>query len=326
MFGLTVSKLLGISKEPGHYSGKRPDVRDKTIDDFFRELSEPWHSYVGKIEGLTPELERDFRNGTTIEEMNDQLAERIGKYVKFDFRTGAGLTFDMHSKVPESEFKIYQAWATKESAPKDEDPNAKKDLVNFLSKYKIKLWCEEGIKDSHYRITKEILSVLPEHHLKSRHFNMLEFGGVSATSATCSEYHDKSVRMFPYALEGPVRNFVGLLLHESGHAFYHSLEGCLSSEEMTKVDQAYRTIRRNSATLNVDYLKGPESRNDSLCQLDEFIAENYMIYVTQGERLRQHIASIKDKKVQDAWVNVYRTIRKGFCGIEYTCGVPNKKL
>ena len=119
--------------------------------------------------------------------------------------------------------------------------------------------------------------------------------------------------LYDFAVKGARRTFVGLLLHELGHA----REATATPSERKEWRHWHAVISEADAFVGTEYLGSPESR----CQYQshawpEFAAETYMVYCAQGERLRWHIATY-DGELRDAWDAVYARLMAWFDGMEY---------
>jgi hypothetical protein len=81
--------------------------------------------------------------------------------------------------------------------------------------------------------------------------------------------------------------------------------------------RCFETIRRSDSVLGVEYLLDAETRRIyQLRFFEEFLAELYLIYASQGARLREHIAAT-DGPLRAAWREVYATFATSFQGTEY---------
>jgi hypothetical protein len=181
----------------------------------------------------------------------------------------------------------------------------------------------------------QIIALLPSSHLGHDHFKELRLGGWGGGAAKCSAYEDPTVLIFEFATSGPVRNLYALLLHEIGHSFAANLPG----NYYEAIGKARRRIIELGASYGVDYLHGEESRkNYYLFSTEEFIAETYMMYVTQGafspeglsylgqiwegaspgmlSRHNNFLDSI-DPQARRIWGALWSLYRKCFGGTEY---------
>ena len=71
------------------------------------------------------------------------------------------------------------------------------------------------------------------------------------------------------------------------------------------------------ALVGVDFLYGASSRlayQANACE--EFLAETYMVYTSQGDRLRAHIAACRGD-ARGAWDLLYARFVDWFGGMEY---------
>ena len=137
--------------------------------------------------------------------------------------------------------------------------------------------------------------------------------GPDAAKASAYEKRESAVLMYDFACKGARRTFLGLFLHELGHAHEVDLD------EPTKdvLHAQYRVLVDNNAFFGIEFLVDPDTRK--LYQkfvFEEFLAETYMIYVACGGGMREEIARYEGP-VRDAWERVYEVFRDTFHGIEY---------
>lgn len=181
----------------------------------------------------------------------------------------------------------------------------------------------------------QIVALLPKSHLGHAHFRELRLGGWGSGAAKCSEYRDPTVMIFDFATQGPARNMYALLLHEIGHSFGANLPG----KYQDALEKARTRLNDIGAAYGVDYLFGEHERKDYyLSSPSEFIAETYMMYVTQGaftHEGKQYLAEIWagaspdmlsrhgnflesiEPQARRIWDAVWSLYRKCFEGIEY---------
>ena len=69
----------------------------------------------------------------------------------------------------------------------------------------------------------------------------------------------------------------------------------------------------------IDYGFGEESRRERQKSVSEFVAETHVAYVTQGEKLREHIEK-QTGSAKLSWATTYEIFRRNFDGIEYEQG------
>ena len=114
---------------------------------------------------------------------------------------------------------------------------------------------------------------------------------------------------------GSRRNFTGLLLHEIGHAHFEKLK-----KEKKLSAEAIEAFRKQLKTpFAIDYLGGENSRWEHVQfqgEPDEFAAEFYPIYVTQGNRFKKFIDSLSERE-RRPWEIVDAMFKSSFNGAEY---------
>ena len=201
-------------------------------------------------------------------------------------------------------------------------------VESHLRKFAISLTYETGsrkkagVSDALLDALEQVMLLLPCSHLESDTFKELHLGGWGNGTAKGSEYDRGNVHIFDFALLGAKRNFYGLLLHEIGHSFYHKIrnEGRLDDVLACSVP-----IHKNGAILGIDFLNGANFRvgyqlvaegavNEE--NINEFVAETYLAYVTQGPRLREFISSLP-KEPQRAWRTFLMVLKEEFEGRVY---------
>ncbi|MBI3267696.1 MAG: hypothetical protein HYZ53_01640 [Planctomycetes bacterium] len=281
-----------------------------------RELGSPWRPLAGTLVGLSQELENEFRFGQKVIFFNGLY--RLGGNIK-------GGSSSIWSPSTAHAYKAYCRWRDQDGIPADERPAAFQDLLGLLGGHGISLlngnyaqfeqkehlYCKDW--GYLYEMTAKVLRALPEKHLQRDEFRTLQLGGWGPDCAKGSAYEDRAIRMYDFALEGALRTYVGLLLHELGHA----QEVGFPPADKALLKTHYRTISQYQAVLGVEYLLDAETRRIyQLRFFEEFLAELYMIYTSQGGRLRQYVASLTGP-ARSSWEVVYDLFRKAFDGIEY---------
>lgn len=311
-------------------------VAGKNTSEYIAALAEPWHSYIGEIDGLTPNLERDFRMGGKIDDIGEIDLPDVFKKTGYLFsipRTGRKGTEEIRLAT-EEEFRAYEEWIAKEGFPQESLIGAKEHLEAVLHEQKIGLHVKNPQRNpnSLYRITLDVLSALPESHLRSASFRGLDIGVEGSRSTTShSEYDHRRVRMFDVAVRGAVRNYIAVLCHEIGHSFHSRLKR-KNRAQMRLLADTYKIISgcnlpgddipENHKLFGVDYFSGAEARIEEQCDFPEFVAEMYMAYVLTGGKLRGHIREQKDA-YRLAWQAAYSIFRNNFDGVEFRQGKPS---
>lgn len=286
------------------------------MPDDVQELRTKWQSLVDEIPELTNELENEFRFGRSVTFFGGSY--HIGGNIK-------GGSSAMWYRCSKREYEIYQKWKLVHGIPENKEKKFYKALAKLLSQNGIEFLTEDEYFRAEenpkydpklgyiYKITYSILEKLPKSHLKREEFLALQLGGWGPDSAKCSAYKDGKVMMYDFAIGGAKRTYIGLLLHEVGHV----QEIAFSDEERKKLEQHYKIIAKEKAVIGTEFLLNPESR--ILYQLrffNEFLAETYLIYCSQGKKLRKFINSLKEP-LQDAWREIYEIFKDAFDNIEY---------
>lgn len=335
-----------------------------TLPQDFKALSH-WQSQVGNIPGLTQQLEEEYLQGRSPWGGSMQGSSTM--------------ILTLPQYLDEKEIEIYQQWYEKEGMPKlspEQTQKNKKSLEDYLKKHNISLesnigcLCnpqivarlkEDGILAVHslspltnpsigyaYYLTQEILKLLPPSHLHSEKFKKLYFNHDGDGAAKGGNYENNILELYNVAVSGSKRLFLGLLLHELGHVFSHSL----SEEEIAELRENHSKITENKTLSflrkNVFSLQIPQNnlkednleesvgivknelkriltnkpfmegtrfwgrgRNIYQYSFEEFIAETYLHYISQNNQLLTHINSL-EPKTKKPFSQVYNFFYKKF--------------
>jgi hypothetical protein len=164
-----------------------------------------------------------------------------------------------------------------------------------------------------YALCADVLAKLPPSHLRRPTLKRIELGGWGPDSAKASAYKAGSVVMYDFAIRGARRTFVGLFLHELGHAHENAFGAALKEE----LYASYKVLAAADAFFGIEFLLDRNTRK--LYQkfvFNEFLAECYLIYTSCGAALRDFVGT-QAAEVQSAWRVVYDRLRETFDGIEY---------
>jgi len=159
-------------------------------------------------------------------------------------------------------------------------------------------------------ITNTIIRIVPEKHLRS--LRAIELGGTKHGSVYYEHAHGK-LHMLTPALTGPKRNYMALLLLGMGETFYLQLPG----QDMEALNRIHKIT--SETRYGVDYLHGERSRIEDQKDIGVFVTENYMHYVTQGDKLDRFIACLGGAE-RIAWEELMRIYQRNFDGIRYVNG------
>jgi hypothetical protein len=283
-----------------------------------RELREAWPSQIARVPNLTEELEKDFRFGQRISKTDRGYL--MGGTIK-------GGSSSMWYPSTKDEFDAYLEWRRIEGLEEERDDEAYERLKKLLDAYEIELvthrypQARRGSGDGKpytgfgpiYKLSADVLEQLPKSHLARATLERIELGGWGPDSAKASAYANGAVVMYDFAIRGARRTFVGLFLHELGHAHEHAFEAKLKEE----LHACYRVLAHLDAFLGIEFLLDPNTRK--LYQkfvFNEFLAETYLLYTACGRALRSFIESQPDE-VRTAWTKVYDRFVETFDGIEY---------
>ena len=292
-----------------------------------RQLQDPWfpkHEHL-EIEGL-------IRFGSRVVERYPDRAPTIRRWAS----GGNGTFIERPEDSDPERIRLFQKLSKGQYltvTDKEKSRAAKDELEQFLSQRGVQLVPGNGksIPLLNHELFQEmirILSILPESHFGHSHFTRFRLGGWGGGAAKCSEYSDPEVRIFTFATSGPVRNLYAIMLHETGHSFAANLP----PQYRDALEKARKKLSETEKIFGVDYLKGAgERRSHLLSSLKEFVAETYMMYVTQGAFTKEGLSHLDDGDSsyfarylmhlppEDARIltAIWGLYRKCFDGIEY---------
>jgi hypothetical protein len=280
-----------------------------------RALRDPWPSLAGRVPGLTPALERDFRFGQRV-----TLTERgflLGGTIK-------GGSSSMWVPAPREVYDAYLGWraidGVEDGAP---DRAAFEQLGALLGLYGVELVDGDERPPRAPRFRRELgaiyalmlgaLRELPAAHLERGELARIQLGGWGPDGAKASAYVTGTVHLYDFALRGARRTFAGLFLHELGHAH----ERALAPAARGALVRSYGAIVEAGALFGVEFLQDAASRRGyQRFAFTEFLAEFYLAYTACGEALRGHAAAAP-QGARTAWRRAYEAFRESFGGIEY---------
>lgn len=280
-----------------------------------RELSDPWPTLVGRIENLTPEMEREFRFGQGVIRVEGQY--RMGGHLK-------GGSSAMWVPSDEKAFNTYMAWKSVDGIPAFKSPRGYDRLAKLLRRHGAAIASgsspsgEEGARQSErrgflYELTCSVLGMLPPKHLDNPMFRKLQIGGWGPDAAKASAYDDRAVIIYDFAIGGARRTFVGLLLHEMGHA----CEASMQIVHRTRLEKLHRALAKCGALVGLEFLLDGASRKAYQQRVfEEFLAETYLIYTAFGRRLLDRQDGMPPAG-REAWKEVYVNMKEVFDGYEY---------
>lgn len=272
-----------------------------------------WPSRVSKINGLTQDLEEEFKFGAEV------LKEK-SFFVKRSTKDGF---YYIEERVNESVYNAFLEWKSLENFndyPSYINEIIYYDFVIALSEYNISI-INKSSRDQYLEILN-ILSLMPEKLVNNNpDFTTIKFGGnIGKNQAKISEYREEthSINIFDFLLKSPKRLFTAIFIHEIGHVVDETfLKNNLESRN--KLMNAKTAINNANATYTFDFGMSREGRISYQHISGEFIAENFMHYVLQGDDLRQHIMLQKNDSVKSAWCEVYNFYKNTvFNGTEFS--------
>jgi hypothetical protein len=273
------------------------------LPDELRKLQKPWFE-----KPIDPVVERLIRGGGSV-----QKAVHPGEWIMTEWRSGSAGTI-LGGGIAGKTAALFFETKKREYFSEDNLEGVRivleKNLEELLRKRGMELKIKGTLSCELLRLTCDIIKILPKSHFGHAHFIRLVLGewhsGVYK-GACGSAYDDPGVYIFPYATNGPKRNYVAFLLHEIGHSF----QELINAEDLLRLGDLY-DVRKFS----VDYNFGKEEREARQGTLAEFIAENYMHYVTQWENLDAFIRTL-DAAERQKWGRILAIYMRYFDGIQY---------
>jgi len=322
---------LKILQEPWRfdYDKELLECKDRLLERFLRIGGNIWG-----IDGHYQVLLWHSGGGGTFEgtKVDRKTCEQICEIAKKELLCTNGI-FDV--KLNKKELSKHEAKLKIMSEKNAAVDGHKVKLEAFLSQYTVSLEIKnESVPPEAYRLALETYKLLPEHHFGHSHFKELKLGGWGNGAAKFSAYENPVVHIFDCAIKGVRRNYLGLLLHETGHSFCEYLREQVPNmytkaktnfEIITKTKETGKSVfevisnreQQGNSFPVVDYLHGKDSRRDRLLSsLSEFIAELYLIYVSNGEELRQFVTNTTGEEGL-AWKKTYLMFKTSFRGKEY---------
>lgn len=286
-----------------------------------RSLRDPWPSRSDEVPGLTDELEQEFRFG-------QRVAKTERGYVMGGSMSGG--SSQMWMPATREQYRAFKRWQNLEGLLEGRDDEAFARLTALLARHDIELVTRRhstapgrrapsdptpypgyGVI---YADVERILAVLPEPHLSRPQLRRLQLGGWGPDAAKASAYADDTVIMYDFACRGARRTFLGLFLHELGHAH----EVALSAAEKDALHAEFEVLGEEDAFFGVEFLLDATTRRiRQRLVFEEFLAETYMIYTACGGALRGMIEGLSPR-AGAAWRRAYDVLRASFGGIEYS--------
>jgi hypothetical protein len=293
----------------------------RKMPDDVQDLRNEWKSRAKRIKGLTWELEQDFRFGQSVTKTDRGYV--MGGTIK-------GGSSSMWYPATQDQYHAFKRWQSAEGIYEARDDEAYDALRALLAETNVELITRRspmartrrrGRPDPEpfpgygpvYGDMLSMLKRLPREHLERDSLKAIQLGGWGPDAAKASAYKDGVVMMYDFATRGARRTFLGLFLHELGHA--HEVD--MTEAVRTSLYTQYQILIEEDAFFGIEFLVDGDTRK--LYQkfvFVEFLAETYMIYAACGEGMRALIAALDDR-ARDAWTTVYEIFRESFFGIDY---------
>ncbi|MFA6461230.1 MAG: hypothetical protein WCV90_03100 [Candidatus Woesearchaeota archaeon] len=261
---------------------------------------------------------------------DDSIPENIQEHVRLGHRidhflgnpivtgwlTGGAGTINWRKPSPQTLVGLVEQ-VEKQYFPENSGEEGKSELKEFLSGLGVSLNSHSDVSSPIFGLSYKLLSILPPEHLGHPYFRELELGGWGNGDAKQSGHLGDKVHLYQSATQGPVRNFVALLIHEVGHAYDNLIDQSSPLLHKALLKEYRSLVLSNSPFLGIDYLLGEPARIDNCKDApQEFIAENYLIYVSQGERFQKFLENLSSPHKEN-WRRVYNLFKNGFDGVEY---------
>jgi hypothetical protein len=286
----------------------------RQMPDAVRDLRAAWPSLASTIPDLTTDLERDFRFG-----------QRISKTERGYIMGGSqkGGSSSMWYPVAREQYSAFRRWQHHDGVLEGRDDEAQARLSAMLRARGVQLVTrrratadDEELNPAYgplYGCMADILEALPPAHLARPALRRIQLGGWGPDAAKTSAYDQGAVIMYDFACKGARRTFLGLFLHELGHAHEVSLGGA----DLDALRASWEVLVEEDAFIGVEFMLDAATRCVyQRLVFTEFLAETYLLYAAMGEALRRTIEGLAPR-AQDAWRRVYETFRATFDGVEY---------
>ena len=272
-----------------------------TAPDEVRQFRYPW------LEGVSE----------AVQELVRFQAQVFRGNVLAEYMTGDAGTMKIGKQKPEI-MEEFNRVREQHCFKKVRDPQAEWRLQQLLGERGVALRLRDRvpIPDIVLDLTHRIYQILPPEHFGGNHFTQLSMGFWGQRDVLGSEYMEGAVSMYPFSYQGPVRNFVGLLLHETGHA-HEQLLRHKDQEAYGDLTQCFLDLGKDGL-LTVDFLTGPDNRAAHIWRhgANEFAAETYLMYVALGDSFMKGIKAL-EPKLRKPYEKVYEIFKKSFGGREY---------
>lgn len=293
----------------------------RRMPDDVQDLRNAWKSRAKRIKGLTWELEQDFRFGQSVTKTDRGYV--MGGTLK-------GGSSSMWYPATQDQYHAFKRWQKIEGVYEARDDQAYESLRRVLENTDVALITRRAASSHGGRRAKadaipfpgygplygdmaRIVEKLPKEHLRRDSLKAIQLGGWGPDAAKASAYKDGIVMMYDFATRGARRTFLGLFLHEMGHA--HEVD--MSEATRDLLYEQYQVLIEEDAFFGIEFLVDADTRK--LYQkfvFVEFLAETYMIYAACGVGMRERIAALGDRS-REAWEKVYQVFCDTFYGIEY---------
>ena len=222
------------------------------MPDQVRALRNAWPSQVPVLKGLTWELEQEFRFG-----------QRVTRTEQGFFMGGTmkGGSSSMWYPSTSDDYRAFRRWQDAEGIQEGRDDEAYENLMALVAQHDVEVvTCRKANSRRSkpdpepysgygmiYREVYGILTALPEAHLSRPALQRIQFGGWGPDAAKASAYHEGTVMMYDFACRGAKRTFLGLFLHELGHAHEVAMSEALKDE----LAEHYQVLSEHDAFLGV---------------------------------------------------------------------------
>lgn len=302
-------------------------------------IARPKPSLTKVIPGLTKELEMKFERGARVQRWPN------GRNMLVEPSSGSD-TVVVNPATP-AESSAYVQWKERRGfvrVPPTEGVKAWKALDARAKELGIKLYegsdateaplrgkaLEEFVRKNGGQIgqLKELLDLLPASFYGEGRIKRIFLKSPRQEDAHFSAFDAANGSLYLYsgAFNGSRRNMAALFLHEAGHSnavrYRMSGEGDpqIPWEVRREVAAHHKTLSEMGAHFGLDWAGGKAERLRLQGEnLEEFLSELQLAYVTAGPQLRAHIRSFPEGSAQrQAWDYLYTELSgRVFGGMEY---------
>lgn len=303
-------------------------VNHPVLEADFYALRNPRRSLVGKVDGLTAELETSFDRGARVIKSGEQyyLVESV-----------SGGHTSRSSLVNKTTAKAYQQWYQAKGfkpVSLEQARNSLDELQEQARRRGINIQypgshprgqTKPDVQDTFLQergaqivYLNELFKQMPESFFDDGVIHTIHLDTPRQGTGHLAHYNPGTHELYLYQglFNASRRTFMAGVWHELGHVPAQRLldPDSMSSNPNNSVqllETAHQIITSNDAHFGLDILDGAESRkNYQASSSKEFMAEVAMMYRVAGPQLRAHVDSFaKDSPVRLAWDHVLNSVQ-----------------